>query len=98
MTLSAPDDRPAITYQPTATLIGKNGGRVTRGEADSAQQATEADWLTRASDTTCVEPSKTQTPSSMPVTLQFSAWRHDASKEMQNARETKHFLAYMKEN
>jgi hypothetical protein len=80
MTLSAPDDRPAITYQPTATLIGNNGGRVTRGEADSTQQATEADWLTRTSDTTYeyAEPSKTQTPSWMPVALQFTASRHEA--------------------
>jgi hypothetical protein len=43
--------------------------RVTQRERQSVRQAIEADWLTRARDFKCAEPSKTQPPSYVPVTL-----------------------------
>jgi hypothetical protein len=48
--------------------------RVASRETESAQQATEADWLTRERDSRCAEPSKTRPPSYVPVTC-VGGWR-----------------------
>jgi hypothetical protein len=51
-------------------------------ERKRVQQATEAYWLTRASDSKCAEPSETRPPSSVLITCDCG-WRAEREREIE---------------
>jgi hypothetical protein len=67
-------------FFPNYTNDRNYGGWRAERQAESVQQATDADWLTRARDGRCAEPSKSPPPLSVVLTC-VGVWRAERGRE-----------------